>query len=137
MMTLNAKSAGTGRSRQYLKELGGAMLAYAVVLLASISWLNRHADLASPWRDLAALSPMLPAVAVLWAIMRQMRRLDELQRRVQFEALAFAFAGTALLSFGYGFLEGLGYPRLSMFAVWGAMAPLWVLGLLIAVRRYR
>jgi len=123
--------------RQYLKELGASMLGYIVVLFASIAWLQQDAGLASPWRDLIALSPMLPAIFVIWAIMRQLYRLDELQRRVQFEALAFAFAGTAFLSFGYGFLEGLSYPRLSLFVVWPTMAVLWVVGLFVAARRYR
>ena len=47
-----------------------------------------------------------------------------------------SFAGTAVLTFSYGFLEGLGYPRLSMFSVWPIMAVLWIVGLLLARRRY-
>jgi hypothetical protein len=66
-----------------------------------------------------------------------MRRMDELQMRIQFEALGFAFAGTAILTFSYGFLEGLGYPKLSMFMVWPILAVLWVVGLVLARRRYQ
>jgi hypothetical protein len=62
--------------------------------------------------------------------------MDELQRKLQFEALALAFAGTALLTFGYGFLEGVGLPRLSMFVVWPLMAALWVVGVFIGRVRY-
>ncbi|MEJ6004605.1 hypothetical protein WG899_03525 [Paucibacter sp. AS339] len=123
--------------KQYLKELGMALLAYAGILVGSISWLNSHDDMSSPGRDLLALSPMLPAALVVWAILRQLGRLDELQRRVQFEALAMSFAGTAFISFSYGFLEGLGYPRLSMFVIWPLMAVLWMLGLVLASRRYK
>lgn len=122
---------------QYFKELGLSLLAYTGVLVGSISWLNSQKDMATPWRDLLALSPMLPGALVVWAILRQLSRLDELQRRVQFEALAMAFAGTAFISFSYGFLEGLGYPRLSMFVVWPLMAGLWMLGLVLASRRYK
>jgi hypothetical protein len=68
-------------------------------------------------------------------VLRQLRRLDEPALRVQLEALGFAFFGTVLLSFGYGFLEGLGWPRLSMFAVWPVMAVLWVVGGWLAGRR--
>ena len=50
--------------------------------------------------------------------------------------LGLSIAATALLSFGYGFLEGLGYPRLSMFGVWPLMAVLWLIGLALAGRRY-
>ncbi|MCV2350421.1 hypothetical protein [Paucibacter sp. Y2R2-4] len=122
---------------QYFKELGLSLLAYTGVLVGSISWLNSQKDMATPWRDLLALSPMLPGALVVWAILRQLSRLDELQRRVQFEALAMAFAGTAFISFSYGFLEGLGYPRLSMFVIWPLMAGLWMLGLVLASRRYK
>jgi hypothetical protein len=106
------------------------------MLLGSIELLA-HADIARPWRELVALSPMLPAAATAWVVLRELRRIDELQRRMQFEALGFAFAGTAILSFSYGFLEGLGYPRLSMFTVWPILAALWMVGLALARRRYQ
>lgn len=122
--------------KRYLLELGGALLLYAAMLFGSIYALQ-HGMEATPWRDALALSPMLACVLALWAILRQLRRLDELQRRVQLEALGFAFAGTAFLSFGYGFLEGVGYPRLSMFVIWPLMGALWMIGLQLAVRRYR
>lgn len=79
-------------------------------------------------RLLVSLMPMLPAAIVCAAVVAIIRRLDEMQRKLQFEALALSFAGTALLTFGYGFLEGEGYPRLSMFVVWPLMALLWTIG---------
>jgi hypothetical protein len=117
-------------------ELSTALAVYAVLLVGSIRLLQ-HVALATPWRDIVALSPMVSAVTVPWIVLREMRRLDELQRRIQFEAIGFAFAGTAVLTFSYGFLEGLGYPRLSMFAVWPVLAVLWAIGLALARRRYR
>jgi hypothetical protein len=131
------KGAYDMNSRRYLKELGLALLAYGAALIGSSTWLVVDGSLASPWRDLIALSPMVPGALVVWAILRQLRRLDELQRRVQFEALALAFAGTAFISFSYGLLEAHGYPRLSMFVVWPLMASLWMLGLVVAARRYK
>lgn len=80
---------------------------------------------------LLSLAPMLPAIFLCVVIIRMIRRMDEMQRKLQVEALALAFAGTALLTFGYGFLEGAGLPRLSMFAVWPVMAGLWVVGVLV------
>jgi hypothetical protein len=124
------------KSKQYLKELALAFAAYGLLLVGSIELLQ-HVAIAAPWRDLLALTPMLAAVTMPWVIVRELRRMDELQRRIQLEALGFSFAGTAVLSFSYGFLEGLGYPRLSMFSVWPLMAVLWVVGLLLARRRYQ
>ncbi|HEY8973312.1 MAG TPA: hypothetical protein VIN75_03785 [Burkholderiaceae bacterium] len=123
-------------NRQYLKELTATLLVYGAMLLGSIELLT-HVEVARPWRDLVALSPMLPAAATAWVILRELRRMDELQRRIQLEALGFSFAGTAILTFSYGFLEGLGYPKLSMFTVWPILAVLWVVGLVLARRRYQ
>lgn len=122
--------------RSYHSEMAVAMLAYAVVLVVSLLALRSMAPDA-PWRWLVSLAPMLPSLLVLRAVLRQARRLDELQLRVQFEAIGFAFAGTALLTFGYGFLENVGLPRLPMFTIWPLMAVLWIVGGLIAARRYR
>ena len=124
------------KSKQYQKELWTALAVYGVMLVGSIQLLT-HTDVARPWRDLIALSPMLPAAATAWVVLRELRRMDELQRRIQLEALGFSFAGTAILTFSYGFLEGLGYPRLSMFTVWPILAGLWLVGLVLARRRYQ
>jgi hypothetical protein len=124
------------KSKQYQKELWTALAVYGAMLIGSIQLLT-HMDVARPWRDLIALSPILPAAATAWVVLRELRRMDELQRRIQLEALGFSFAGTAILTFSYGFLEGLGYPRLSMFTVWPLLAVLWIVGLVLARRRYQ
>lgn len=113
-----------------------AMLAYAATLAVSLSLLaggidGRAAEIA------VALAPMVPGVLLCWAIVRLIRRLDEMHRRVQLEAFALAFAGTALVTFSYGFLENAGFPRLSAFAVWPVMCGLWIAGVLIGSLRYR
>lgn len=123
--------------KRYLAEFAIAMLSYGAVLIASIAVLNSAAAEGAPWRAPVALAPMLPAAAVLVTVVRQLGRIDELQRRIQFEALAFAFGGTALATFGYGFLEqGADYPHLNWFFVWPIMASLWIVGLWFARRRY-
>jgi len=130
------KTRANEATRSYLKEFGAAMIAYVVVLFLSIWAINTHL-LRSPWRYPVALLPMIPAAFALVAIVRHLGQLDELQRRIQFEALAFAFGGTALVTFGYGFVENVGFPHLSWFWVWPLMALLWSLGLVLANRRYR
>jgi hypothetical protein len=123
-------------ARRYVLEFAAAMAAYAMVLAVSVLLLRGSAADGAIWRTPVALAPMLPAVAVLVAVVRQLGRIDELQRRIQFEALAFAFGGTALVTFSYGFLENVGYPHLTWFAVWPVMATLWLVGLAVARRRY-
>ena len=125
------------KPRQYYLELTGALVIYAVLLVISlrVSRLNLHLSRAA--LTAVMLTPMIGAVLALWAIMRGHGRLDELERRVQFEALSFAFAGTALITFGWGFLELAGQPRFPTFGIWPLMGALWIAGLFIARRRYR
>jgi len=125
-----------GNARRYVFELLVSITAYAIILVgvnkaAHWGWVPDALSLP------VALLPMLPGVATVWVIMRHIRRLDEMQRRMQFEGLAFGFAMTALITFSYGFLEGQGWPKLSMFSVLPLMNGLWVMGYVLACRRYR
>lgn len=83
------------------------------------------------------LLPVLPCLLTVMSVIRLITRLDELQRQIQLYALAFAFTGTALATFSYGFLENIGFPHLPIFMVWPVMATLWGVGVAVGVWRYR
>ena len=100
----------------YLREMAGAFLVYAVLLMASIRFGRPMDD--GLLRILVLLSPMLGFCLALWAIARHLGRVDEYLRRFLLESFALAAGLTAGLTFSYGFLETAGYPRLSMFVVW-------------------
>ena len=121
--------------RRYLVEFGGAMTAYMLVLLGTAWVLNAFPE--GHWRYGLALLPVLPVFLVLWAVRRNLARLDELQRRVQLEGLAFGAVGTAVLTFAYGFLEGVGLPHLNWTWVLPLLFALWGIGVALAARRYR
>ena len=91
----------------------------------------------APWRVLVALAPVIPMIFGLLAFVRFFSKMDELQRRIQLEAFAFAFGGTAIVSFTYGFLENAGFPALSWIWVFPLMMALWGIGAGIASRRYQ
>ncbi len=78
--------------------------------------------------------------AVAWIIVatyRAIRRLDELQQRIQFESIAIAFAATAIAVTSYGFLEEAGLPRVKWgIWIWPFMSMLWWLGILRVRRRH-
>ena len=123
-------------SRRYYLELGAAMGLYVGLLVAS----NLIDDALHPqgWARFAlALSPMLGALAAAWAIVRAILRMDEMQRRIQLESLAFAFMGTALVTFGWGFAQEAGLPALHAFGVWGIMGSLWLAAVFVTRWRYR
>ncbi len=122
--------------RQYYLRITIGFAAYAATLIAS-NMLLGHDGAASPAARVAlSLAPMLPAIFICGVIVIGIGQLDELQRKLQFEALALAFAGTALITFSYGFLEGAGFPKLSMFVVWPVMAALWAVGVVLGRVRY-
>ncbi|MBB2205476.1 hypothetical protein [Gluconacetobacter takamatsuzukensis] len=122
--------------KRYLIELGVCLVLYGLAVLVAMPLLNRGI-VTGIGKPVVALFPMVPGMGVCWVMMRQFGRMDELQRRIQFEALGFAFAGTAIVTFSYGFLETAGFEKISMFSVWPVMAVLWSLGMAVATRRYR
>ena len=104
-----------------------AILAYLMVLVGSVTVVKANPD--AFWRfDVAAL-PVLPAGVVIWLTVRALARLDEVQKRTQMQAVGFSIVATALLTFGYGFMEGAGLPHLNWTFVLPLMAAMWALGL--------
>lgn len=124
------------RPKQYLIELGGAFVLYGALLVGAAA-IERAIQPEGVLKLAINLAPMIGALAAAWAIMRGLWRMDEMQRRIQLDAIALAFLGTALITFGWGFAEGAGLPRLRAFSVWPIMGTLWGFGLFVAHRRYR
>lgn len=122
--------------RRYLIELGVCLALYVLAIGLSVLLLN-DGIATGIGKPIAAVIPMVPGIGMCRVIVRELYRMDELQRRIQFEALGFAFAGTAIVTLSYGFLETVGFEKISMFAVWPVMAVLWSLGMAVAARRYR
>ena len=121
--------------KRYLLEFGGAMTGYMVLLPVSI-WLLRSCP-AVPWRYPIAILPVIPAIFAMWAVIRGVRSLDELQRRIQFEAIIFSFLATCLLTLTWGFLQNAGLPQIDVLWVAPLLITLWGIGLGIAHWRYQ
>jgi len=125
-------------SRAYIRELLAWLVVYAVLLL-SASWaLDGHVVSGSVPRAIVALLPMVPGTGVLIAVMREFRRIDELQRQIQADGIMFAFGATALITFSYGFLERFNdAPSISYFWVWPVLGSTWFVGAYLARLRYK
>jgi hypothetical protein len=124
------------KTRRYQIELGIALVIYFLLVVGS-NWIYKVFQPEGAAKYAIAVLPMLGVVAMVMAILRHIRRLDELQQRATLEALAFAFSASAFGFFAWGFAETAGAPKLPTFATWPIMAALWVLGGFIAHRRYR
>lgn len=109
--------------RQFLRVFIAASLAFVGLVFLSDFVIDANWD--TNWRYAIVLLPLGPAAIWVVASMRYHRRLDELQQRIQLEAMAFAFIGTAVTTAGYGLLEFAGLPRLGWVWVWPVMAALW------------
>jgi hypothetical protein len=116
-------------------QFGFAGLAYLMFLVGSVTVVA--ANPSAGWRYWVAALPLIPAAVVVFLVVRQLGRLDELQKRTQMQALGFALAVTGLVTFGYGFLEGAGLPRMSVSLVLPLMAFFWALGVFGLALRMR
>jgi hypothetical protein len=123
-------------SKTYTREFLTAMIAYAVVLIVSVSLLQ-HVPSDAWWRIPLALTPIIPIFFALRAFLRFFHRIDELQKRIQLEAIALSFGVTCVVTFGYGVLEYAGFPALNWTWVPTFMMVFWGIGTgIIALRRY-
>jgi len=108
------------------------------------SWIGARIVLENPdlpaWaRIAAALAPVPLAAAVLLTIVRGARELDELERRIQLEALATAFVLAVLLIMTLGLMElavTLNRDDWSYRHVWAILPMLYLAGMIFARRRY-
>jgi len=114
---------------RYFAEMSAAFLLYAVVLVA----VHRFGFPLPKGilKTLVLVSPTLPFLLIVWAVVRQFRRLDEYGRLVSLESIAIAFGVTAGWVITYGFMENAGYPRLSMFSVWMVMMSAWAVSAIV------
>lgn len=114
--------------RRYFREFFMAMGIYVVFLITSVTLLNKY-EFARGWQIVISLAPALPVVFVMIAIMRLLVDSDELQQRVNLMATTFAAVLTGLITFSYGFLENVGFPKLPTFAIFPMLFVFWGIGL--------
>lgn len=122
--------------KRYYKEFSIAMGIYIITVIASVNILTRF-DPPQFARIIIVLTPVVPTVFVFIAIMRAVLGSDELQQKIQFNAIMFSATLTGLITFSYGFLEGIGFPKMPTILVLPLMFVLWGLGLGYFTRRYQ
>lgn len=140
VMFAKSKNRVTRAGRRYIVELGISMVAYVAAMairgnllygphLGPISHANRSLLV------VIALIPFLPTIAVFAVIVRYIRGTDERMYRIFVDSFAIAGGITALLSVGYGLLEGEFVPLPSAWMPWVAY---WVaFGTILPILRRR
>jgi len=117
----------------------------ASIILFLLAYLVARAVLEMPelavWvRVLVALLPVAPFIGVLYGLSHSVGQLDELEERIQLEALALAFPLAMILLLTLGLLEiaiPLPPEDLSYRHVWAMLPVLYFIGLIVATRRYQ
>lgn len=118
--------------RRYMREFMPAIIAYMALVFAA-PWLMQQVH-AAPLKVLVALLPVVPVAFVMRAMLHLLLGSDELEQKLQLQAISIAAMTVALLSFAAAFLESAGLLPLknpliwvlpAMFAVYG-VAGWWV-----------
>jgi hypothetical protein len=105
-------------------ELGAALVLYMAALFLSV-YIARSMT-PGPALTFVVLLPVIPIALAAWAMVRKFSRMDEFLRLRMLQTTAVVSAVTGGLALTYGFLEGVGFPKISMFWVWGVMGFTWV-----------
>ena len=113
--------------RRYLRALWPIMIGYSLTLFVSLTLVRRGIE-SVPLRALVAVLPALPIVLLMRAALRYLREIDELQRRIETEAIGIASLLVSLLFFAGGLLQ-----KAQVFDVDAGVAMIWVFPLLCAI----
>ena len=108
---------------------------YLVTLIGALYLLEN--DLDQSVQVIIVLVPTIPGIWFLVSLGRAIASLDELQRRIQLEAIAIGFAISAMVALTYGLLSMVGIPQASWIYVPVVMVFGWFLGKLWTLWRYR
>jgi hypothetical protein len=89
-------------------------------------------------RIAVALLPLPGNLTLLVMVLRRIRRLDEFQKRIHFEAVVVAFLATGIAVFVYGYLQKAhAVGPFNVLFIWAFMACFYGVGYAVAVRHYR
>lgn len=139
MSTLVTTGSQAGAPRRRESGLIPAALIFAALYIGAFA----VSEIESISRPLRVGIVLLPVPAFLYFLIewiRNIRRLDELERRVQLESLAVAFPLTLLLVMALGLLQRvtvLDPADWSYRHIWPILIAFYFFGLVLARRRYK
>ncbi len=117
----------TPAMRRYMRVMWPTMAGYVLTLFASV-WLIKRGIDSVPLRAVVALLPVVAIALFMRAALRYLREIDELQRRIETEAIGIASLLVALVYFAGGLLE-----KAKVLEVDAGVAMIWVFPLLCLV----
>ena len=113
--------------KRYHRALWPIMIGYTATLVASIHVIKRGVE-SLPLRAVVAVLPALMLVLLMLATLRYLREIDELQRRIETEAIGIASLLVSVVYFAGGLLQ-----QAKVIDVEAGNAMLWVFPMLAAI----
>lgn len=127
----------TPEARRYRPWILGWSIVTAIALLLSSSVLS-GTEYGPAARLVIAMAPIVMLVGMIALMARQVRHLDEMQRRIHLEALAIAFPAAAIIALAVEYLQKAGFAEgWTIGDVWPWMLLVYVPAYFLARRRYR
>ena len=120
---------------QYIRPLIIPFIIYIGFLALAVSQAPKLE--ASVWGYLVALLPMIPGLYLAFGLVRITTKIDEMERRILLEAVAFSFIFTLILLLSFGLLGLVGIPQPSNINIVFIMCMLLVIGKFWGNWRYR
>ena len=106
---------------------------WGIAALAA-EWSFKHEELSSPARSILGFLPALMAIFMVVAILQDVRKFDEMVRRIHLQAASTAFLLTVILTFVF---ENAGIYRATRSALVTANLVIWVAALIFLNWKYR
>jgi len=118
--------------------LGRVLFAGAIAISGMIGYRYLlDLELTNTQQILASMVAIIPAIVFVFAIGSAIGHLDEMQRRIQTEGIAIAFAGTAMVMIAFALLGFAGVPNPNVGILLLVMMGMWVFGKLWTMWRYK
>lgn len=125
-----------------LKSLGWLAFTTAVYLVC-LFLLKGGVEWSASMRIAVTLVPLLPGSFFVSSLLKSYQAMDELQRRIQVEAMAVALVGTLLVTTGLNILHANGvalktFPAgLQIGGIYVSLFIFWCVGSIVSPLRYR
>jgi len=123
-------------ARQSQSRASWAVVVWGLAFLASTLALSLGPNLPPALRWVLAAVPSLLGVVAILAYVLFLRDTDELQRKIQVEALALGFGAGLVAMQGYRLLERAGAPRIDVNDLGIVMVLVFAAGIYSGRRRY-
>lgn len=120
---------------QFIRPLLIPLILYIGMLAIAVTWAPDMQP--SIWRYFVALLPIIPGLFLAFGILRVTTKIDEMERRILLEAVAFSFIFTLILLLSFGLLGLVGVQQPSAIMVVFIMCMLLIVGKLWGNWRYR